>query len=404
MSGHASTRVINKYLDEYAEPETQLLTGLLYSRPQQYRFNYVLVIPAYRESSSFFDRLACSLMRSHSVLLIVVINQPDTLIGPDTENQTLLGDIADRTTQIWQSEHLQLRNLDRTSSAVLLADRFSLVPIPKKQGVGLARKLGADLGLSMISKSLVSAPWIYSSDADTFLPEKYFSAPHNSLAAAAVFPFQHICGADKVGRATRLYELRMRQYVDGLQAAGSPYAYHTLGSALAINATTYAKVRGFPKRDGGEDFYLLNKAAKTGEILNLPAPLIRIEARLSDRVPFGTGPAINRLLSAEVLDEAKIFYHPEVFNCLAQWLEVMPSTWSSPLADQSLAMPTLNALENLDIRKVIDRARQTSRTQETFVKHMHIWFDGFKTLRFIHLLRDGGLANVGLNTLTTDHS
>ncbi|MBV1932578.1 MAG: hypothetical protein KUG71_12780, partial [Porticoccaceae bacterium] len=306
MNLSTRSKAVQKYLKGYAEPETSLLTGL----PDIPPFDHVLVIPAYRESSAFFDRLAGSLLHNHAVLLIAVINQPDTLTGPDNQNQALWNDIRKRTSRIWHREHLQLRTLPDTASAVLLVDRFSGLPVPQKQGVGLARKIGADLALRLIHLGLVKQDWIYSSDADARLPGDYFSAlsfstlsfsaPKSSTsnpqqATVAIFPFQHLCENDAIGLATQLYERRLQQYVDGLSVAGSPYAYHTLGSTLAIKAASYAMVRGFPKRNGGEDFYLLNKAAKQGAILNLQRPHILIEARQSDRAPFGTGPAIRRL-------------------------------------------------------------------------------------------------------------
>ena len=390
-------KAVTKYLDRYAEREIQLLNDSHGPWPSTFRFDHVLVIPAYRESIHFFERLAQTLLPDHAVLLIVVINQPDNLSTPVAQNQTLWDDIYKHTLNAWRAENLELRSLTDTPSAVLLVDRFKRLAIPKKQGVGLARKIGADLALSLISHGFVSQPWIYTSDADAHLPTDYFSVLDDVDAAAAVYPTNHICGADKIGQATRLYELRLQQYVDGLSSAGSPYAYHTLGSAIAIDAKAYARVRGFPKRDGGEDFYLLNKVAKTGGVLSLPGPKILIEARLSDRVPFGAGPAISRLLSAEQLDQEEIFYHPDVFILLQQWLKAMPDTWSQPLSSLGLSPLTMQALENLGVSKAIDVAQRTSRSQLTYFKHMNTWFDGFRTLRFIHLLRDGGLCNVALS-------
>lgn len=397
-----ATRVkaIQKYLSAYAEPET----GLLQELPDIPPFHHVLVIPAYREPRVFFDRLAMSLLHQHAVLLIVVINQPDTLTEPDNQNQVLWNAICQQTSEIWHAEHLQLRNLPHTASAILLVDRFSQLPVPHKQGVGLARKIGADLALRLIDLHLVKQDWIYSSDADARLPEDYFSAlqpptlaclaPNVKHAAVAVFPFRHLCKNDTIGLATRLYEQRLQQYVDGLSTAQSPYAYHSLGSTLAIKAASYAMVRGFPKRNAGEDFYLLNKVAKQGAILNLARPLIEIDARQSDRVPFGTGPAIRQLLLNRTLDDAIIFYHPDVFRHLGQWLQVMSNTWQQALTDQALSKPVIEALRNLGIDKAIKSNRTISKTQDTYTKHMHIWFDGFRTLRFIHLLRETGLHNL----------
>ena len=400
----SATRTVVKYLATYGEPEARLITSANPPWPQASRFQDVLVIPAYRESPDFFYRLADSLMRYHSLLLIVVVNQPDTVASTVPENAHLWATIATRTSSIWRNEHLHLLNLEGTLSAVLLVDRFSHLAIPGKQGVGLARKIGADLALTLMNLGYISQPWIYSSDADAHLPIDYFSALPASAQqqyAAAVYPFLHLCNDDDIGRATRLYEQRMHHYVNGLRAAGSPYAYHTLGSALAIRDTSYAQVRGFPKRSGAEDFYLLNKAAKVGPILSLTTSPIQIEARPSDRVPFGTGPAINRLLTDKDADNAAIFYHPDVFAHLHQWLILMPDTRVYPIADLSLPEITKRALAELGIEQASRAARKTSNTQDNYNKHMHTWFDGFKTLRFIHLLRDHGLQNVRSGQVTS---
>ncbi len=73
----------------------------------------------------------------------------------------------------------------------------------------------------------------------------------------------------RVFLATQLYELSLRYYVAGMKFARSPYAFHTIGSSMAVSPVHYARVRGFPKREAGEDFYLLNKLAKLGSVLEL---------------------------------------------------------------------------------------------------------------------------------------
>jgi hypothetical protein len=192
----------------------------------------------------------------------------------------------------------------------------------------------------------------------------------------------------------------MRQYVDGLHSAGSPYAFQTIGSAIAIAAKHYAEVRGFPKRSGGEDFYLLNKLAKTGAINNLQAPEIIIEARQSDRVPFGTGPAISKLLLEPNIHQATIFYHPQIYVALKTWLETM--TMSQTLALNELPLPasTLEALQSIGASKAIEAARKVSTSAQIYNKHLHTWFDAFKTLKFIHSLRDNSYPNTSLHEIS----
>lgn len=402
------THNIAKYLARYAEPEAQCLREQLFSNASQNQWQYCLVLPTYRETQAFYHRLIKTLLKKDSVLLILVINQPDSLGENDTSNLALWHNIINDTLALQSQNNLQLRNIPNTNSAALLVDRFTnKQQIPSKQGVGLARKIGADIALALIQSEHVQSPWIYTSDADAHLPDNYFSALDSCQNgdAAAIYPFSHHCDDNPVGKATKLYELKMQQYVGGLQSAGSPYAFHTIGSTLAVNASHYALVRGFPKRSGGEDFYLLNKLAKTGNIRNLKAPKIILEARQSDRVPFGTGPAINKLLTESELSEATIFYNPQVFIELGSWLAAMPSTQSSTLDSQedlnnrALSTATLQALQAIGIDKAISSARKISKTPENYGKHLHTWFDGFKTLKFIHQLRDSTYPNVSLKDL-----
>ena len=65
-----------------------------------------------------------------------------------------------------------------------------------------------------------------------------------------------------------------------------------------INAEHYAQSAGFPKLAAGEDFYLLNKLAKIGKIIPLKIinQPIYIQARISNRTPFGTGPALDKII------------------------------------------------------------------------------------------------------------
>ncbi len=399
---------LHKYLTNYAESETCIAQELLCDTRHKNSWQYCLVIPAYRESAAFFQRLATSLLRHQAVLLILVINQPDKFSSAHPSNTRLWQNLIYHSTEQSALGNLQLRSVDNTNSGVLLVDRFSPTrQIPEKQGVGLARKIGADIALALINNRYIVKPWIYTSDADAHLPGDYFSALSftddsngTTQPAAVIYSFRHLCDSTAVGQATKLYEQRMLQYVDGLRKAGSPYSFQTIGSAIAVSAKHYAQVRGFPKRSGGEDFYLLNKLAKTGVIHNLPAPLITIEARQSDRVPFGTGPAINKLLLEESLDKAEIFYHPKIFAELKTWLDVMNLSQKVALKNLPLSIDMMEGLQAIGADKAIEAARKVSTSSQSYSKHMNTWFDGFKTLKLIHHLRDNAYPNVCLEKCT----
>jgi hypothetical protein len=392
---------IEKYLRRYSEPETSLLTGF-----PALSWHYCLLIPAYREPAAFLRNLCREQLSDQSVVLILVINQPDSDNPLNSEYQPHPDNVALKTSArsmgdvLWQSNHLTLHSIRNSSSALLVVDRFSHHPIPRKQGVGRARKIAADLALQLIHWGQINTPWLYCTDADSTLPADYFAATlDNPAAAACIYPFTHQCGDDATGNATHLYEQALTHYVNGLKRAGSPYAFQTIGSTLAVNSEHYAQVRGFPKRAGGEDFYLLNKLAKTGDVISLEKPIIQLHARRSDRVPFGTGPAIEKILVLENPAEEFQIYHPAIFDELASWLTLMPELWEYPDRLGRLSRHTNAVLTALGVLDALAHGRRQSKNHQTFCKHMHTWFDAFMTLKFVHGLQASAYPPVSIKSL-----
>lgn len=389
--------------------------------------------------------------------MILIVNE--TEIAPrhvSVTNQEFAAELRARYRLSWQSDAASGLTLYRDPASprdVLLVDRFSDGhKFPPKGGVGHARKIGADLAAYLIHQRRVRSPWIHCTDADVRLPQRYFTcsaALSDSCAqdtAALVYPFRHGNAADKIAvkkgddeipnihrhkimQATRLYEYSLRYYVAGLSFACSPYAFHTIGSTIAVNAAHYAKVRGFPRRRAGEDFYLLNKLAKVGSVMQLRAETdcepIDIVARLSDRVPFGTGAAVGRIM--ELTNPAREFllYHPSVFGLLRVWLDSLPAFWKSrssdlgailsqaPAADQPDTVsnhPPMNlqalidGLEESGAAQALQHAFRQSSDATQFKRQMHTWFDAFRTLKLIHYLRDNRLPSISFEALATEQT
>jgi hypothetical protein len=364
----------------------------------------------YDESPSLLARLAVNLTCPATTLVILVLNQPECSSNPNCNNAMREAINQLELVAASQSQHRRLNN----TTELYLLDRDKIAgPIPTAQGVGLARKLGCDLALSWQSGGHIKSSWICSSDADAELPEDYFQrlAQASPKSAAAVYPFSHHPGnCAATNHATALYELRLHHYVLGLEYAKSPYAYHTLGSALAIHKDCYAQVRGFPKRAGGEDFYLLNKAAKTGTVARLRGSCIALASRTSHRVPFGTGPAVRGIV--ELGDEAEqtLFYHPQCFEALRLFLQAVPALSCRPpeqlhtiLVDlcltDYLVHASCTALLDMGLEDAIAHCRRQGKTPAQFMRQFHQWFDGFRTLKFIHALRDSHLPKQSLKSL-----
>lgn len=379
-------------------------------------WNQVLVIPAYREPIQFLDELSRLPRGAGRTLVILVLNRPDS-DADTTANRELREALHTRGHRARNGSDTQILSLGKTSE-LYVHDMEALVgPLPKAHGVGLARKTGCDIALRWRAAGAIDSDWICCTDADAHLPSSYFDqlAGVPPTASACVFPFRHIpAGRPRIDAATALYELRLHHYILGLEYAGSPFAWHSLGSSMAVRVQAYAHCRGFPRRSGAEDFYLLNKLAKLGEIARLRGECVRIASRPSHRVPFGTGPAVQAITARGKSDarRAALFYHPETFTALRAVLRAIAQMASNPdlvlqeqLAAEGLAgdlcQASRDVLHALDIDSALSHCHRQRSTGAGFLRHFNQWFDGFRTLKFIHGIRDAGWPNQPLDALQT---
>lgn len=385
------------------------------------QYQSVAILPAYAESS---ERLLSimSAFEHRSVLFILVINCPP---ADNDNNEKVLA-----TRSCLQTLRSQLpivcrlsdsASLHKTSPSskchALVIDRCSpSAEIPEKYGVGLARRIASDCACSLIGDNKIQSNWIHSIDADVVLPPDYFDLPAERKISAYLYPFEHYGSEPTITIATLIYELRLRYYVTGLKWAHSPYAFHTIGSCIAFNSESYAKVHGFPLRSGGEDFYLLNKLAKVGTVETLSSPVIRIISRDSSRVPFGTGPAVAAILEMQDPWNDYQTYNPELFSFLRTWLSCTELLWEN--RDLLLSQPDasiwpsvigldapviINSLEKLKFSPALKKLLSQSKTEAHFLKSFHDWFDAFRTLRFLHIIREQGYDDTPLNNSLSAH-
>lgn len=351
-----------KYLARYGERESGAV------RAAGRRYEHVIVIPCYDEDPDCLDDVLARV--EGSPLVIVVVNAtddapPEPLARTRAMWRRLAGDAAGSFAWTRTGRGFDLLAVDRASEGRR---------IPRRQGVGLARKIGADIACALIGQGAIRSPWLYFTDADVRLPPDYLSHPP-ARPGSLVMPYRHAAPASLATRARR-YELHLRYYVDRLRFAGSPYAFHTIGSVLATHARVYAKVRGVPRRNAGEDFYFLNKAAKVAPVFAADRPEIVIRARLSHRVPFGTGPALRTMRDAAPFTS----YAAESFELLREAISVIDR-------GESAQPRTRGLLEDLGFFRRLEGAKLRTRHPQTLRNAMHQWFDAFRTLRFIHLAR-----------------
>ena len=356
---------ISKYLACYSENDSSLLdfyeTAL---RNKTYR--HCIMIPLFNEPLSHLNTFMQPEFQNH--LWILIINHPETLSpqSPEVKQNILWLDS-------FQSQHqaYSLHSISSTSD-ILIVNRSTIAPLPKKQGVGLARKIGSDIATLLYEKKCLQSPFLLSTDADASLPLDYLKQVQeiDLSYSLAIFNFRHEIPKQHLS-SILIYETFLRYYLYGLSFAKSPYAYSTLGSLFYISIPHYAMARGFPKRAAGEDFYLMNKLAKIGKVHQLQGHPIILSNRLSSRTPFGTGQALQKI--NETLDF--LTYPFECFKILKDTLKLLESGEkpTSPFLEK--------ILHQLNIQQ--QYKHQAKHPQTAKISH---WFDALKTLRFIHLL------------------
>ncbi len=164
----------------------------------------------------------------------------------------------------------------------------------KKHGVGWARKTVMDA----INKVAGENDIMVSLDADTTFRENYFSSlaenfsSHPDAVAIAIPYFHELVEDEAANRAMLRYEIYMRYYSLNLWRIGNPYSFTALGSAMAFPVWAYRAVGGMTPKMSGEDFYFLQKLRKFGKMVFFNSEKVYPAARFSDRVYFGTGPAM----------------------------------------------------------------------------------------------------------------
>ena len=393
----ATSATISKYLDQYA-----IIPGAVPRIEGQW--DHVIVVPCFDESPEFIDRYTQALTQT-SLLLIIVLNRPPTA------HETCNDRVRDHLESFSRTElgsGYDFFEVSATASLLLVDLEVLEGPTPIKQGVGRARRVGCDLALQLISEGQVNSQWICSGDADACWSNALFDQTWPSNASATTLPFTHLPTADhELSEATLLYELRLHNYVMQLMEINSPYAFHTLGSACAFNAEAYAAVRGMPLRSAAEDFYILNKLAKVAPVYRGAGAMVTIEARTSSRVPFGTGPAVQKLRESPVPLEAPIFYDARCFETLKRVHQLFERWISAEYIDsvndleaelgKVLAKPIGQKLEQWHYKEAITHIRKAAATPDQRLPHLVTWLDGLKTLQLIHTARDSGHPNISFS-------
>jgi hypothetical protein len=172
-----------------------------------------------------------------------------------------------------------------------------------------------------------------------------------------------------------------------LKYIGFPYYYHTIGSAFAVSADAYVKVGGMGRQQGGEDFYFLQKIFQLGQIKELQETYVYPMARFSDRVPFGTGPALQKILDEP--DRRIKIYSKHSFFLLKSLFDIKDIFFKM---DENEIIPLLselhpalqNFLEENNFINSLNDCNNNCSNLNSYQKRFFHHFNSFKIIKYLN--------------------
>lgn len=343
----------------------------------------VVVIPCYNEPDllATLDSLWRCQRPACSVEVIIVINA-STADSPAVHRQNRQ---THRQVLAWLTDH---QDPQLTFHVLWFADLDA-----RHAGVGLARKLGMDEAVARFHAVARPDGIIVSLDADCLCEPTYLSSIEshfrvNSSACGGTLYFEHPLEGNLDSRLNDgivQYELFLRYYIHGLRFCGFPYAYHTLGSCMAVRSHVYEKQGGMNRRQGGEDFYFLHKIIPHSDFLEIRDTKIMPSARASERAPFGTGKAQSRWLNSE---GDYLVYAPAVFRDLRELFTRLDPLYTQDPKDSAWlsGIPAVlgEYLMTQGFRERLHEMQNHVASVATFRKRFFQWFNAFRVLKFIH--------------------
>jgi len=383
---------ILKYLERYRK----LSCGVTFNLEKSEVHPVFVVIPAYKEKLGVLVRTLNSLKKSaiffnRDVSVLILINW----------------NVKDSDKVKLDSESLY-RELSKLSISEFDLKVFKQELSGKKSGVGMARKILMDTAFTNMLRYEIDGI-IINLDADTTVSENYFTeiTSHfyqNLKMEAASIAFSHIDDSYNEDSIVA-YELHLRIFVNMQRLLNLPFAYQTVGSAMVVRRNAYAKEGGMVKRQAGEDFYFLHKYTKNLTLFEINSACVFPSSRGSDRVPFGTGKAVNDINDKGAF--AYTTYNPKSFEALDEWLKEVFNNANELLTVKNVYVQPKNDLlkqylDFVDGFKNIKEIVINVTDFKSFHKRFFNWFDAFALMKYLHFVRDLGHEDVSIE-LASDY-
>ena len=369
------------YFHRFQSSKSHILT------PPDALVKLIVVIPSFNEPKlieSVKSLCVCDIPKNCAIEIIVVVNHPldasSAIVKLSKQNLIDLG-------KIQPNKRIQIH--------CIYANDLN----PKFAGVGWARKIGMDEALRRFLHVNYDGI-ICCFDADSIVQKNYFTAIYNKLGsnlyAGASIYFEHPIFGNSFKSAEYeniiLYETHLRYYKNALQFCGFPFAFHTVGSSMAVKASAYAKQGGMNRRKAGEDFYFINKIIALGNYTEINNTTVIPSPRTSDRVPFGTGRAILDALNHK--KDLSLTYDFSTFRVIRNWVEQI---LVSKMYNYSSFHPFVQSfLSEADWNKKIDSISKNTSSEKKFNNRFFQVFNPFWVLKYVHHIRQNHVKDSSL--------
>lgn len=374
-----------KYLERYKN----LCLSTALNLEQECLSELVVVIPAYKEEFKEINETLASLDKSaknfgqqpHVLILINYKLRDDESIKVSSK------DLYSKL------DNLQFENIKPIYFIKELPD--------KKGGVGMARKILMD-SVFLNHYKFNRNGLIVNLDADTLVSDNYFLEitqffRNNEKLNCGSIHFEHHFNRNE--EAIVNYELHLRYFVNMQRLIELPFAYQTVGSAMAVRSFSYAKEGGMPLRQAGEDFYFVHKYSKVNQLGDITEAYVLPSDRVSDRVPFGTGKAVGDF---NLKSNSFTTYDYRLFEMLKDFLKDVLAYYkngkSEFLAGLNINETFADFLEQIAFNQHVNQLRNNANSYDVFAKNFFIWFDAFKLMKYLHFMRDNGYPNIAVDS------
>ena len=327
-----------------------------------------IALVALNEQEYLPQTLNCLKRQTVPFKLYICVNQPEAWWH--TEQRNICENNAATLTYLKSIQDLDLTVLDHSSPGKGWDS--------KNYGVGQARKTVMDA----IAQESPPEDIILTLDADTTFPDHYLKSIYDTFQnfdfKALAIPYYHkLTGKTAEDQAILRYEIYMRNYALNMFRIHSPYRFTAIGSAMACTVKNYLAVGGITPFKSGEDFYFMQKMCKFGRIHLWNEACIYPQARFSNRVFFGTGPAMINGNSGDW--SSYPIYHYTLFDIIKATYDLIPKLFTEDCENEFIDF----LKEQFKTSDLWSKLRLNFKTLPLFTKAFHEKADALRILQFL---------------------